>query len=75
MFETGRVLLPRDARSLARYLEELLGFPNSGFDDQVDSTSQAFDWIQQRFASEFLPEGIIRKRPSGGRRPKGVQRA
>jgi len=75
MFETGRVLLPREAPWLAGYLEELLGFPNSRFDDQVDSTSQALDWIQQRFASEFLPEGIIRKRPSGGRRPKGVQRA
>jgi predicted phage terminase large subunit-like protein len=72
MFETGRVLLPRDAPWLSTYVNELLGFPNSRYDDQVDSTSQALDWVQQRFASEFLPEGMVRKRPAGARRPKGV---
>jgi len=72
MFETGRVVLPREATWLSAYLDELLGFPNSDKDDQVDSTSQALDWFQRRFASEFLPEGSVRKRPPGRRRPKGV---
>nr|WP_283937550.1 phage terminase large subunit [Sphingomonas hankyongi] len=72
MFETGRVVLPREATWLSDYLDELLGFPNRANDDQVDSTSQALDWIQQRFASEFLPEGYARQRPAGTKRPKGL---
>ena len=73
MFETGRVFLPREATWLSTYLEELLGFPNRRYDDQVDSTSQALDFIQQRFASEFTPG--VRSRPKGGvRRPKGAPR-
>jgi hypothetical protein len=72
MLETGRVVLPREATWLSVYLDELLGFPNSDKDDQVDSTSQALDWFQHRFASEFLPAGEVRKRPAGRRRPKGV---
>ncbi|HWH22818.1 MAG TPA: phage terminase large subunit [Allosphingosinicella sp.] len=74
MFETGRVFLPREATWLSSYLDELLGFPNRKNDDQVDSTSQALDWFQHRFASEFLPEGVERRRPTGKRRPKGVPR-
>ena len=74
MFETGRVFLPREAPWLSTYLDELLGFPNSRYDDQVDSTTQALDWVQQRFASDFLPPDVIRKRPSGAKRPKGVAR-
>ena len=73
MFETGRVYLPREAPWLSTYLDELLGFPNGRYDDQIDSTSQALDFFQQRFASEFLPGG--RRRPQGGvRRPKGAPR-
>jgi len=72
MFETGRVVLPREAVWLSDYLDELLGFPNREKDDQVDSTSQALDWFQHRFAGEFLPEGEVRKRPSGRKRPKGL---
>ncbi len=44
-FEAGEVLLPREAPWLAVYLEELLSFPNARHDDQVDSTSQALDWL------------------------------
>lgn len=72
MFETGRVVLPREATWLTTYVSELLAFPNSENDDQVDSTSQALDWAQQRFASEFLPAGQVRRRPAGRRRPKGL---
>jgi predicted phage terminase large subunit-like protein len=72
MFETGRVVFPRQATWLSSYLEELLEFPSCEKDDQVDSTSQALDWFQHRFSSEFLPEGEVRKRPSGLKRPKGL---
>lgn len=72
MFEVGQVHVPRAAEWLGTYLEELLSFPNSRKDDQVDSTSQALDYLQQRFAATLRsrPEG--RKRPKGKPRPTGV---
>lgn len=72
MFETGKVLFPREAPWLAIYLDELLGFPNRRHDDQVDSTSQALDWFQQKFSGDISPR--IRKRPEGKRRPAGAPR-
>ena len=45
--ENGFVYLPREAPWLAEYIHELSTFPNSKFDDQVDSTSQALDWIKR----------------------------
>jgi predicted phage terminase large subunit-like protein len=45
--ENGFVYLPREAPWLAEYLHELSTFPNSKYDDQVDSTSQALDWIKR----------------------------
>jgi predicted phage terminase large subunit-like protein len=46
LVEAGFVHLPREALWLADYLHELLFFPKGASDDQVDSTSQALDWIQ-----------------------------
>jgi predicted phage terminase large subunit-like protein len=57
-FEAGQVLLPREAPWLASYLDELLGFPNTRHDDQVDSTSQAL-----RYLSAKIAQGIPRRRP------------
>jgi predicted phage terminase large subunit-like protein len=72
MFETGRVFLPKAAEWLPAYLEELLGFPNSRHDDQVDSTSQALDYIQRRFSDDIM--GEPRERPRGDKRPQGRPR-
>ena len=71
MFETGKIFLPKAAEWLPAYLEEMLGFPNSRHDDQVDSTSQALDYLQQRFA-EYPARQQARKRPMGMVRPKGA---
>lgn len=43
--EAGRVYLPTEAAWLAEYMHELAMFPMGRFDDQVDSTSQAINWI------------------------------
>lgn len=45
MFEERRVLLPEEAPWLDEYVRELTGFPGSKFDDQVDSTTQALDFM------------------------------
>ncbi|HEY5048969.1 MAG TPA: phage terminase large subunit [Rhizomicrobium sp.] len=43
--ENGFVHLPREAHWLEDYLAELMSFPRSKHDDQVDSTSQALRWL------------------------------
>lgn len=45
--EAGHVHLPREAAWLDTFLLELLGFPNSRYDDQVDSVSQFLNWAAQ----------------------------
>ena len=42
--EGGFVLFPKEARWLEAYLAELISFPNSKYDDQVDSTVFALAW-------------------------------
>jgi predicted phage terminase large subunit-like protein len=47
LFESGRVLLPVSAPWLDEYQRELTSFPGSKYDDQVDSTTQALDYIKK----------------------------
>lgn len=74
MFETGKVLIPRSAEWLGCYLDELLSFPQSAKNDQVDSTSQALDYLQQRFSATLRGRPDGRRRPRGGPRPPGSSR-
>jgi predicted phage terminase large subunit-like protein len=46
LFESGSVLLPRQAPWLAAYVAELTGFPGTKYDDQVDSTTQALQFVK-----------------------------
>jgi predicted phage terminase large subunit-like protein len=46
MFENGIVRLPRSAPWLHDYVQELTSFPGSKYDDQVDSTTQALDYLR-----------------------------
>ena len=50
--ENGFVYLPEKAEWLAEYLHELKTFPNGKHDDQVDSTSQALQWVKQRYLNK-----------------------
>ncbi len=66
--ENGMVFLPKQAPWSDAYLHELLTFPNGKYDDQVDSTSQALEWIKrgQRalpFAFGTLPSNSTRIEP------------
>ncbi len=47
LIEGGRVYLPDNAPWLGTFLHELLGFPGTKFDDQVDSTSQFLNWLRK----------------------------
>lgn len=48
MIEAGRLLLPADAPWLAGFQTELLGFPGSRHDDQVDALSQLLAWVRRQ---------------------------
>ena len=55
-FEAGQVFFPRDAPWLDVLLNELLAFPNSRHDDQVDSISQFLAWAERsRSRGKFVP--------------------
>lgn len=45
LFESGRVHFPESASWLAEFEEELLGFPNARYNDQVDSVVQFLLWF------------------------------
>ena len=44
--EAGQVHLPENAPWLGDLMHELLAFPNSRHDDQVDSVSQFLNWVE-----------------------------
>jgi len=45
LFENGQVFLPKEASWLDEYRLELISFPGMKHDDQVDSTTQALDYM------------------------------
>ena len=45
--ENGFVFVPETAPWLAEYIEEIVGFPGTRHDDQVDSTSQALEHMRR----------------------------
>jgi phage terminase large subunit-like protein len=49
LFANGHVFLPKHAPWLADYVNELTGFPGTKFDDQVDSTTQALQFLKSGF--------------------------
>jgi predicted phage terminase large subunit-like protein len=51
-FENGAVFLPGDAPWLADYVNELTGFPGSRYADQVDSTTQALDYLRTTYRND-----------------------
>jgi predicted phage terminase large subunit-like protein len=52
LFESGRVLLPVSTPWLDEYVRELISFPGSKYDDQVDSTTQALDYLKKNGSLE-----------------------
>lgn len=56
MIENGTVRFPQEAPWLRDYLSELTSFPRGKYFDQVDSTSQALEWIASSFGSKAIIE-------------------
>ena len=75
-FESRQVYAPSGASWYADLLDELLKFPNGKHDDQVDSTSQALEYLTRRTGARNVlrqPGGPGRpaQRPSSSPRPHG----
>lgn len=47
LFESGKVLLPKNSAWLAEFEQELFLFPNASHDDMVDSMSQFLNWYKE----------------------------
>jgi predicted phage terminase large subunit-like protein len=71
-FEAGSVFFPKSAPWLDALKAELLGFPNVKNDDQVDSVTQALNWIARhrqnrvRWVAPIIvtgPRGYFRRDP------------
>jgi predicted phage terminase large subunit-like protein len=45
--ENGLFFVPEEAHWLAEYLHELKTFPKARYDDQVDATAQALEWLKK----------------------------
>jgi hypothetical protein len=54
MIEAGQLLLPADAAWLSDFRNELISFPSSRFDDQVDALSQLLIWVSRQQRVEPL---------------------
>ncbi|MFN3890736.1 MAG: phage terminase large subunit [Beijerinckiaceae bacterium] len=54
VLERGGVVLPESAPWTEAYIQELTSFPNGRFDDQVDSTTQALNWADEKFRVPVL---------------------
>lgn len=60
-FENGRVFLRKDAPWLQAYVDELIGFPGTKYDDQIDSTTQFLDVLRQRRRPLLIPDELLRR--------------
>ena len=58
MIERGKVYIPHRAHWRDDYLQELALFPRGKFDDQVDSTSQALEYIGRPAALDLMTTSL-----------------
>lgn len=58
LVEGGRVFIPESAPWLRDYMDELAAFPMGNYDDAVDSTTQALNYLRERqVAAPFIFPG------------------
>lgn len=62
LIEEGEVFVPREAPWLETFLHELLGFPGTRYDDQVDSVSQYLNYIRIKGTDRLRFDSTGRKR-------------
>jgi len=53
LFANKKIFFPKNASWLYDYIQEMISFPTGTNNDQVDSTSQALNFIQNRFQNYY----------------------
>lgn len=46
LMEAGRIFIPQSASWVSDFVEEMAGFPNGIYDDVVDCTTQALNYLR-----------------------------
>lgn len=69
--EQGLIALPVSAPWLARFEAEVLGFPHTGYNDQVDALTQFLRWVDGRSGRAMLNIDPVTGRRKAGTRPTG----
>jgi predicted phage terminase large subunit-like protein len=64
LIESGRVFIPQSAGWLPDFLDELAAFPNAAHDDQVDSLTQALNYLRLN-SGPYPIHGVPRQTLSG----------
>jgi predicted phage terminase large subunit-like protein len=64
-FEAGQVHLPKESSWLGDFLHEILAFPNSRHNDQIDSVSQFLNWAESHCKPVSFAPPIIVTQPRG----------
>ena len=59
-FESGRIQLPASAPWIEEFVREITSFPGAKHDDQVDSTSQALEYLAKQAKAEAFWVGLAR---------------
>lgn len=70
--EAGHLFLPHNAPWIGSFLQEILGFPDGRYDDQVDALTLFLNWARSRRNNFGLGRGVRRgerPRPNPTRRP------
>src|SRR5580700_4120631 len=67
MFEAGMILLPDDAPWADDYIESMTRFPKGQHDDDVDSTSQALNYLRRRQhgVTEYIERELAKDKEKG----------
>ena len=60
-FESGMVILPKEAPWLDDYVEEITGFPGTTYADQVDLTTQFLDHMRNRGGGFHISDEVLRR--------------
>lgn len=59
MIEAGNVYIPESASWLTSFEDEILNFPSAAHDDQVDSMTQALNYLRQHSGLNIHPNNIL----------------
>jgi hypothetical protein len=68
--EAGKIFLPESAPWVSGYIEEMACFPNGNYDDVVDATTQALNYLREEPLLPPISLGYTTFGPNSGKLDK-----